>query len=508
MNTLTLSFGGRDCELQATTRHFVAFTREDDQLQRALDQPEWTERVAPVSRFLNSGTVVEERESGCFGDLKRMVQDLPGDSSVRRVYKLPSGHECAFSNRLFIGLKHGVDLQQLVASKNVELIEQVNEREAVIGCEEANVQAAIQDLQVLEGVDYVEPDLVFFSKTSPIVLEDELRQSDPLLSQQWALDKIAAPAAWDLVAASQSVKVAIVDVGVDGEHPDLKVASAFNSLTGEDVQAPASWEYHGTLCAGVALAEPGNEVGLRGVAGGCHLSAIKAAEQSDDSPQWIWTTDSARRAFEWARKNGVDVISCSWEASWDGDLPSTAVNNEIERARTLGRDGKGCVIVFSAGNYHKPDTSGSVTYPATLPGVLTVSATNAHDEFKTRTSSDGDSRWGSCSGQEVDIGAPGVKVYTTDIHGDGGVVPNLVPGDNNDYFQSGGTSAAAPIVAACAALVLSANGNLTEQEVREILMQTADKVGDEPYTDGRNDQLGFGRVNARAAVEEALRRKC
>jgi subtilisin family serine protease len=102
----------------------------------------------------------------------------------------------------------------------------------------------------------------------------------------------------------------------------------------------------------------------------------------------------------------------------------------------------------------------------------------------------------------VDIAAPGVHNYTTDISGEGGYNPggNL---DSNYISDFNGTSSATPIAAGVAALVLSANPNLREAQVRRILKQTADKVGQVVYNNGRNDQMGNGRVNAVKAVETA-----
>jgi len=128
---------------------------------------------------------------------------------------------------------------------------------------------------------------------------------------------------------------------------------------------------------------------------------------------------------------------------------------------------------------------------------LAVSASNEFDEFKSPTSSDGEG-WGSNFGPEVDLAAPGVHNLTTDISGSGGYT-------NNNYFDDfNGTSSATPIVAGAAALVLSANPELKEREVRKILKDTADKVGAEPYIDGRNDRFGHGRLNVLAAVQQAL----
>lgn len=93
-----------------------------------------------------------------------------------------------------------------------------------------------------------------------------------------------------------------------------------------------------------------------------------------------------RRAIDWSWENGADILS----NSWGGGSPSSAIMNAFERARTQGRNGKGCVIVIAAGN-----DSGPVTFPGTLDNVLTVSASNEFDEFKTKTSQDKETWWGS-----------------------------------------------------------------------------------------------------------------
>jgi subtilisin-like proprotein convertase family protein len=125
---------------------------------------------------------------------------------------------------------------------------------------------------------------------------------------------------------------------------------------------------------------------------------------------------------------------------------------------------------------------------------LTVSASNEFDEFKTKTSGDGETWWGSNFGLPVDLAAPGVHNLTTDISGDGGYTAN-------NYTDFNGTSSATPIVAGAAALLLSAEPDLTELEVRNRLKHTADKVGVQPYQDGRNDQFGSGRLNVFAALQ-------
>ena len=158
----------------------------------------------------------------------------------------------------------------------------------------------------------------------------------------------------------------------------------------------------------------------------------------------------------------------------------------------------GCVILVAAGN-----DSGSVSFPGKLPNVLTVAASNEFDEPKTRISQDGENWWGSNFGLEVDIAAPGVHNYTTDISGtDGYNAGGAVDADYVDNFN--GTSSSTPIVAGVAALVLSANPNLREAQVRRILKESADKVGQVIYFNNRSDLMGYGRVNALRAVELAI----
>jgi len=113
------------------------------------------------------------------------------------------------------------------------------------------------------------------------------------------------------------------------------------------------------------------------------------------------------------------------------------------------------------------NASGPVDFPGNLNNVFTVSASNEYDEFKTKTSRDGEYWWGSNFGPEVDLSAPGVHNLTTDISGAGGYT-------EDDYTDFNGTSSATPIVAGAAGLLLSANNDLTELQVRDRLKQVAD----------------------------------
>lgn len=110
---------------------------------------------------------------------------------------------------------------------------------------------------------------------------------------------------------------------------------------------------------------------------------------------------------------------------------------------------------------------------------------------------------GSCFGTEIDVAAPGVHNYTTDISGAAGYNQGGSL-DNNYVSDFNGTSSATPIVAGVAALILSANPNFRKASVRRIIKETADKVGQVIYANDRNDQMGHGRINALKAVQKAF----
>jgi thermitase len=331
---------------------------------------------------------------------------------------------------------------------------------------------------------------------SAVGVQPAIAAHDPLQEFQYAVRITKAVEAWERVTPSPKIKIAILDEGVDAAHPDLRAAicGSFDAVDGDCDQQPNPWDAHGTACAGLAAAIPNNAQGIRGIAGGCSLLAVRIAFSKSEGEDWVTGDSQISDAIDWAWQNGADILS----NSWGGGPPSRAIDLAFERARSLGRNGKGCVIVVAAGN-----DAGPVDFPGTLPNVLTVAASNEFDEPKTLTSDDGEFWWGSNFGPEVDIAAPGVNNYTTDISGDAGYNDGGSL-DSNYYSNFNGTSSATPIVAGVAALVLSANPDLKEDQVREVLKQTADKVGGIIYINNRNDQMGHGRVNALKAVEMML----
>ena len=430
--------------------------------------------------------------------LAAVAQLEQGDEVTRvaPVFKLGNKRAVA-TDRLLIGLKDtGKKARKLLRDRGLKVLEEFGDGAEFLVqlTPESDPFAMLAELQQLDEVAYVEPDLVIIGQHARRMVNPSAAGGDPLLPKQYATQITKAAEAWTSQQGRPEIKIAILDEGVDTQHEDLAAAikGGYDATDNDEFQEPNQWDGHGTACAGLAAAVPNNDVGVRGIGAGCSLLAVRIAYSSEPgSDHWVTNNGWIRRGIDWAWRNGADVLSNSWGGGW----PSTAITGAFERARTRGRNGKGSVIIIAAGN-----DSGPVTFPGTLPNVLTVSASNEFDEFKTQTSGDGEQWWGSNFGPEVTVAAPGVHNYTTDITGAGGY-----NGQANGHYVTNfnGTSSATPIVAGAAGLILSANDALGEAEVRTIIRDTADKVGSQPYFEGRNDQMGFGRLNVARAIATA-----
>lgn len=218
---------------------------------------------------------------------------------------------------------------------------------------------------------------------------------------------VAAEAAWTITRGKKQVRVAVLDEGVDTRHPALKSALVAENdfVDGHTHARPDGNDAHGTACAGIVLSRDGK---IPGLAPETSLVAVRIAK-GDGQGNWISLDSGIADAIDWAWDEArADVLS----NSWGGGPPVDIITNAFERARTQGRGGKGCVIVVAAGN-----EDGPVSFPGTLPNVLTVGASNPWDERKSQSSKDNETWWGSNYGPALDLLAPGVRIATTDIRG-------------------------------------------------------------------------------------------
>jgi subtilisin family serine protease len=303
---------------------------------------------------------------------------------------------------------------------------------------------------------------------------------------------INAPEAWEITAGDPNIVIAVIDIGVESNHPDLvnNLVSGYDFYEDDDCPDPdrnVRLDAHGTACAGIAAAEGNNGIGVVGVAWKCKVMPIR-----DGTTGSYITWAEEAEAFRWAAANGAAILSNSWGVSSPIPVLHSAIV-DITKAGGIGRDGKGCVVFAAAGNQ-----GGAILYPAAYPEVIAVGATDCND-----------ARWSySNYGPELNLMAPSgcdgewcgsfAPLWTTDLTGPQGNSifnddPNLL-----DYAQyGGGTSVSCPIAAGVAALILSVEPNLTNIEVQLILERSARDLG-EP---GRDDYYGWGRVDARAALD-------
>lgn len=403
-----------------------------------------------------------------------------------------AGNQVVTTDRVIVGTVSRTVGERLAEKHRMEILSLEDDRLLARVAEGMNPFTIIDTIGAEEGVRYAEPDFVTIGRHIPKRLAPSVAPllSDPLLPRQYAMALVRATDAWAIQSGDKDVVVAVLDEGVQTAHPDLRsaVIGAFDAMQGDTDQEPNRWDGHGTACAGLALATGGNGIGIRGVAAGVSLLAVRIAYSERPDGPWVTTNSKIRDGIRWAWQNGADILS----NSWGGGAPSNDIADEFGKARTQGRGGLGCVVVIAAGN-----SFGEVSFPATLPDVLTVSASNEYDEAKTPTSKDGETWWGTCHGPEIDVAAPGVHNMTTDISAGDGYAPD-------DYTPNfNGTSSATPIVAGACALVISANRKLSGAAVAQLIAATAAKVGPYPYPGGRNDFFGAGRLDVYAAVSAA-----
>jgi serine protease len=302
--------------------------------------------------------------------------------------------------------------------------------------------------------------------------------------------------AWDMTIgqwppSSGGLRVGVIGAGVDAAHPDFdsRILSGYDALScypgcPDNETHPYPGDNHETLVTGIIVGHQNNGIGIAGIAPGVYIA-----------PARIF------RGTAVATDQGIaDAINFTWDYnqaqvinnSWGGGAPSNAITNAIVAANSQGRGGLGTVVVFSAGNtsHRSQGFIGSVVYPATLSQVIAVGAIDRNGALTEY----------SPEGPELGIVAPSGHVTnpcvgdvtTTDLT-DGTGCHDGPNGDNLYSTTFSGTSAAAPQVAAVAALVISRQSSLTSEQVKSKLYQGAVNWG--PAT-----QYGVGKLNALASV--------
>ena len=338
-------------------------------------------------------------------------------------------------------------MQALLASHGAQersAIKQIDVR--IVSVAPARSDAVLAALRHNPNIEFAEHDFVH---------EPDALPNDTYYSLEWHLPKIAAPAAWNSSVGSGSVIIAILDSGVDGSHPDLssQLVPGWNLYDGNSNTSDVTG--HGTGVAGNAAAASSNGVGVASVAWGCKIMPIRIADTNGYA-----STSMIADGVTYAADHGARVANVSFRVAGSATLSAAAQYLQS----------RGGVVTVSAGNDGAFDASPDDPY------LITVSATDPNDAVAAFSN----------TGNSIDLSAPGVNIVTT-IRGGG-------------YGYATGTSASAPIVAGVAALMISANPNLTGAQVGDLLKQSADDLGPQGWDPG----YGWGRVNADKAVLAAM----
>jgi subtilisin len=264
----------------------------------------------------------------------------------------------------------------------------------------------------------------------------------------WGIERVGAPKAW-AKTRGDGIKVAVIDTGVDSKHPELKVLGGYSAVEGD-----TSWEDghgHGTHVSGT-IAALDNTVGVVGVAPNVELYGVKVLNAKGEG-----TYATVIGGVQWAVENKMVIANMSL----GGDETTEAFKDAMQAAAD-----KGLTVVAAAGN-----NSGAVGYPAKYPSTIAVAASDSSDK----------GAYFSSRGPEVDVIAPGARIYST-FKGGG-------------YSTLDGTSMASPHVAGLAALAAAATGARGIDAIRAALKSAATKL---PGVS--NDLNGAGMVSAEKLV--------
>lgn len=344
----------------------------------------------------------------------------------------------------------GLDEEEIAEGESVsDSVDVITPEEGV------DTDALIQELEETPGVA---------AASRNKIMEVDALPNDPGVSKAWQFQKIGADKVWNQLGAHKTVKVAVIDTGVNMNHEDLRgrceIGYDYVADTGASMRDVAG---HGTLVAGTIAATANNGIGFPGVVGAADIKVVAYRTGGITSTDRGIRLDYAMSALmDVVQRGDIQVVNMSYGSS----SGSTVEQAAIQKARDAG-----VVLVASAGN----DGDTSYNYPASFEGVLSVGATTENDiaaNFSNRNSM-------------VDLCAPGQEVYTTNNQG--------------GYSWANGTSFSSPITAGAAAVIRYVNQDLSVEQVEKILMDTTRDLG----ASGRDHTYGYGLIQLDKAVAQA-----
>ncbi|WP_165894972.1 S8 family peptidase [Tepidibacillus fermentans] len=314
--------------------------------------------------------------------------------------------------------------------------------------ENVNLSEWLKKWENNPDIEYIHPNSIIRISQVP---------NDLFFSKQTYLKKIHITKAWDQVNSTSDITIAILDTGIDLEHPDLK-ANVVDGINLLDRNAkPQDDNGHGTNVAGIVAAVGNNSMGIAGITWKAKLMPVKVLDKKGEGDSFL-----VGQGIRYAVDHGAKIILLSL-----GEPVYTPFMKEaVDYAQS-----KNVLIVAASGN-----EGDQLNYPAAFSNVLSVGAVNQNDQHARYSN----------YGQQLDVVAPGDNIYTTELGG--------------GYTTNSGTSMAAPQVAGLAALLYQKYPNLTPKEVENIIKFSADDVDQV----GWDEKTGFGKINAERAINFPL----
>ncbi|MFC4323568.1 S8 family peptidase [Litchfieldia salsa] len=305
-------------------------------------------------------------------------------------------------------------------------------------------------------VDIVEPNFILIQNEQSEAFSNG--PNDRLYQRyQWNLPMIQAESGWGISRGTEDVRIAVLDTGVDLDHPDLvgRLTKGYNIV--DNTNLPDDDNGHGTHVAGVIASETNNKEGVAGITWFNPIMPIKVMGN-----EGYGSSFDIANGIIWATDNGADVINLSLGNYRDSDLLHEAVTYAFNHD---------VVVIAASGN----DNTDHPSYPAAYPEVLSVSAIDYN----------GNKASFSNYGNYIDITAPGVHIPSTYL--------------DSQYAALSGTSMATPHVAALAGLIRSVQPDMKNTEVMAIIKDTSIDIG----AMGKDIYFGEGLINVSAALEAA-----
>lgn len=377
------------------------------------------------------------------------VQTVYGSSMSEEIYNIQFAAHVSESQR-----------NAIIAELNGELIGWIEPLHI------AAIRLKVKDVDAPQGLSSAEEQIVYYPAIEFAEPEQPVRAAyspnDPdvtVAERAYNLHRVQAMAGWDLELGDAEIIIAVVDTGISPDHAEFaaRLVPGYDFVNNDN--GPDDDHGHGTHVAGIIGAAIDNQLGIAGICPRCSLMPVKVLDEHN-----IGSWFTAAQGLVYAVDHGARVINLSLGAS----APSSTIEAAINYAES-----KGVLVVAAAGNAgsHEP------FYPAAYENVLSVAATDGTDAL-----------WQlSNFGETIDVTAPGHLIY--------GVHPDM----NNKFggftFKSG-TSMASPHVAGLAGLLLSTNASYSPDELRRIIVNTADDLG----TQGWDSQYGYGRINVYSAL--------